>query len=110
MQEQNTTPRESPDPPFRGTLESIEGALNRRIAERFMHTGRLRWCSRCMWPVIVFADGRKLAWPSLDHHDNCIDVADEVQIKPAPSHREKTAAPDPERRGSHRPRTLGTPR
>ena len=65
-------------------------ALRRRNAEGYLAAARFGACPRCYFPCVTYPDGRRLAWPSLDHHDACTDIADEVQVKPPAQPERKT--------------------
>lgn len=71
---------------FNEHLEAIDEdsfALRRRNVNGYLAAALFGWCPICFAPCITFPDGRRLDWPSLDHHEpRCVDVADEVQIKP----------------------------
>lgn len=93
------------DPETWTAVDDDSVALRRRNVTGYLAAARFGWCPRCFGSVVSYPDGRRLNWPSLDHHEpGCVDVADEVQVKSAP------ALPTPPRRGSHRPRTLGAAR
>ncbi|MCC6269623.1 MAG: hypothetical protein IT300_18855 [Dehalococcoidia bacterium] len=93
------------DPDTWTAVDDDSVALRRRNVNGYLAAARFGWCPRCFASVITFPDGRRLNWPSLDHHEpGCVDVSEEVQVKaPTPN-----AAP--ERRADHRPRTLGAAR
>jgi len=94
------------DPDTWTAVDDDSVSLRRRNVTGYLAAARFGWCPCCFASVVTYPDGRRLDWPSLDHHEpGCVDVNDEVQIKPAP-----TPSANPERRGSHRPRTLGTAR
>jgi hypothetical protein len=64
-------------------------ALRRRNVEGYLHAVVFGWCSRCFAPTVTYPDARRLAWPSLDHHESCIDATEAVAVKgPAQAERE----------------------
>ena len=65
-------------------------ALRRRNVAGYLASARFGWFPRCFGAVVTYPDGRRLDWPTLDHHGECRDVSDEVQVKPAPQ-RERRA-------------------
>lgn len=90
------------DPDTWTAVDDDSVALRRRNVNGYLSSARFGWCPCCFGSVVSYPDGRRLNWPSLDHHEpGCVDVADEVRVKSAP------ALPTPPRRGPHRPRTLG---
>lgn len=77
---------------FNDQLEAIDDdsfALRRRNVEGYLASARFGWCPRCFGAVVTYPDARRLDWPNLDHHEPCIDVSEQVQVKcaPAPAHR-----------------------
>lgn len=86
------------DPDTWTAVDDDSVALRRRNVNGYLASARFGWCPRCFQACVTYPDGRRLDWPSLDHHESrCVDVADVVAVKPA-------AASSPSHR---RPRTLG---
>ncbi|MCZ7575673.1 MAG: hypothetical protein M5U18_00840 [Dehalococcoidia bacterium] len=82
------------DPDTWNAVDDDSVALRRRNVNGYLAASRFGWCPRCFASVVTYPDGRRLDWPSLDHHEpGCVDVADEVAVKPAqpPGHRERPA-------------------
>jgi len=77
---------------FNERLEAIDDdslALRRRNVEGYLAAARFGWCPRCFGAVVTYPDARRLDWPTLDHHGPCVDVADAVQVKPAPQREQR---------------------
>jgi hypothetical protein len=78
------------DPDTWTAVDDDSVALRRRNVAGYLAAARFGWCPRCFGAVVTYPDGRRLDWPTLDHHGECRDVSDEVQVKPAPQ-RERRA-------------------
>lgn len=57
-------------------VDEMSSAGRLRNVRRYLQSALFGWCPRCFGPVVTYPDGRRLDWPTLDHHEECTDPGD----------------------------------
>lgn len=60
-------------------VDELSSAGRLRNVRGYLQSALFGWCPRCFGAVVTYPDGRRLDWPTLDHHGWCSDPGDDVQ-------------------------------